>query len=150
MNRGDLCSYMIKHQIPYLTSKEIKGPLKSIITALKVIHKAGYLHNDLQPCNVLAQRKNMQQGFKVKLGGFSKVLKVEKASTLHEAQVNLYRAPEVIASNDRSTASDVWSLGVTLYVMGTGRFPFNSRHAIRNKPLIWKSDDAVHLGSNFR
>ena len=83
------------------------------------------------------------------MGGFSKVLPIGQASSLEESKVGLYPAPEVITSNDRSTASDVWSLGVTLYVLATGRFPFKSRHAICNKPLVWESRDYGHLSSDF-
>ena len=87
---------------------------------------------------------------KAKLGGFSKVLPIEEAASVQETKINLYLAPEVITSNDRSVASDVWSLGVTLYVLGTGRFPFNSKHGILNMPIIWKSEDTRHLSPDFR
>ena len=74
MNRRDLCCYMKKHQLPYLSHGELKKPLKNIISALKAIHQAGYLHNDVQPCNILLEKKKGQQTYKTKLGGFSKVL----------------------------------------------------------------------------
>ena len=57
MNRRDLCCYMKKHQLPYLSHGELKKPLKNIISALKAIHQAGYLHNDVQPCNILLEKK---------------------------------------------------------------------------------------------
>ena len=60
---------------------------------------------------------------------------------------NLYRAPEVHAGEPRSPASDVWSLGVTLYVMSTGRFPFKSKHAILNHPVNWTANDVDHLST---
>ena len=57
MNRRDLCCYMKKHQLPYMSEEEMRKPLKNIISALKVIHQAGYLHNDVQPCNILIEKK---------------------------------------------------------------------------------------------
>ena len=87
---------------------------------------------------------------KARLGGFSKVLPIEEATSVQKTKVNLYLAPEVITNNELSVASDVWSLGVTLYVLGTGRFPFNSMHEILNMPIIWKSEDTRHLSSDFR
>ena len=40
----------------------------------------------------------------------------------------LYLAPEVILSEEcgSTPASEVWSLGVTLYVLATGQYPFSS------------------------
>lgn len=132
MNRRDICCFMKRHHLPYLSEEEFRKPLKNIISALKTVHQAGFLHNDVQPCNILIEKKKGQQSFKTKLGGFSKVLPVGLASIVQETQVNLYRAPEVLTDNYRTTASDVWSLGVTLFVIATGRFPFKSRHAISN------------------
>ena len=141
---------MKKHQIPYLTHEEMKRPLKNIVSALKMIHGAGYLHNDVQPPSLLVERKNGSQSFKIKLGGFAKVMPQEFAAQVKESPAsNLYRAPEVHAGEPRSPASDVWSLGVTLYVMSTGRFPFKSKHAILNNPVNWTANDVDHLSTKF-
>lgn len=58
MNRCDLATFMKKHQLPYLTPEEIKKPLKNIVSALKIIHTAGYVHNDMQLSSLLVDKKN--------------------------------------------------------------------------------------------
>jgi len=51
----------------------------------------------------------------------------------------LYLSPETIMSNEleSSPASDVWSLGVTLFVLATGKYPFASAEEIIQAPLTW-------------
>jgi len=46
---------------------------------------------------------------------------------LYSETERLYLAPEVLAGNGGalSTASDIYSLGVTLYTLACGSFPFN-------------------------
>jgi serine/threonine protein kinase len=39
-----------------------------------------------------------------------------------------YVAPEIILEEPYSTAADIWSVGVLLYLMVTGRFPFNTEN----------------------
>ena len=55
MNRGDVATFLKERQIPYLSEKELKAPVRSIMKAIKVVHDHGFLHNDLQPCNVYLQ-----------------------------------------------------------------------------------------------
>ena len=114
-----------------------------------MLHQAGFLHNDVQMTSILVEKKNSSDNLKVKLGGFAKVMGQDVASSMREASVCLYRAPEVLNDNIRSTASDVWGLGVTLYVLSTGRFPFASKHAIVNRPLEWSQQDRQNHSAEF-
>ena len=58
MNQGDLASYMSNHCIKYLNEGELLDPVRSITKSLKAIHDRGFLHNDLQPCNVYLHRSS--------------------------------------------------------------------------------------------
>ena len=62
----------------------------------------------------------------------------------------LYLAPEAITSLERGIkpASEVWSLGVTLYVLATGRYPFLSKEAICETGFDWP--EAPPLSQNFK
>ena len=39
---------------------------------------------------------------------------------------SLYMAPELVQGGKASSKSDMWSLGVTLFVLATGRYPFKN------------------------
>ena len=75
MNQGDLASYMRSHHIVYLSESELLDKVHSITKSLKAIHEHGFLHNDLQPCNLYLHKKSSQRNgssLSVKLGGFAK------------------------------------------------------------------------------
>ncbi len=67
-NFGDLQTYMHKSKCTYLTELELIVPAKRVVAALKAIHMAGYVHNNIQPKSLLLHRGKSQ---KVTLGGFS-------------------------------------------------------------------------------
>ena len=45
MNRGDLASYMIEHNIPFLTEAEMRSVTKQILIALDALHANSIVHN---------------------------------------------------------------------------------------------------------
>lgn len=84
-------------------------------------------------------------GFSVKLGALSNARPIGAPPLVQDpddSQIEglngLYKAPEVILSNgeDTSEASDVWSLGVTLYVLTTGEFPFKTVSEVLNHDSV--------------
>ena len=160
MSKGDLRSFIYAHQYLYLTEDEIRKHAKSLALALVAIHGEGFLHNDVQLSSVLLHRHKSAGGYTAKLGALSHARPIgapalaqdPNQSTL-EGLNGLYKAPEVILSNgeDLSEASDVWSLGVTLYVSTCGSFPFKTSSDVINSKIDFnKTRHGVAFSEPFK
>jgi len=97
-----------------------------ICNGLQYIHDQGFVHHDLKPENVLFTRKG-----EVKLCDYA--LRRAKWSAIFERENKLagsvtpmYIAPEIIDKKAASPQSDMYSLGVILYLMFAGEFPFKA------------------------
>lgn len=101
---------------------------KQLFAALDVLHTAGYVHCDIKPDNLYVQ------GDTLRVGDFG--LTVRTQSFLQEsgqAGQIYYMSPEAYASNV-STASDVYSAGLTVYELWTNVQPFIvERHPLESQ-----------------
>ena len=97
-----------------LTAEETRGMLPPILRALHFVHSKGLLHGHIQPSNILAV------GEEVKLS--SDALSAPGENGGGAITRSSYAAPEV-ASGMRSTAGDVWQLGIALLEVLTQRGP---------------------------
>lgn len=93
---------------------------QGVLGGLIIIHNERIFHRDIKPENILMDEEKTP---KVSDLGISKMLgSVDQASstvgTLH------YMSPEMLGSEGASFPADIWSMGVTLYEMVTGRWPF--------------------------
>ena len=145
MSLGDMRSFIRAHGYLYLTEQEVRVSAKSLARALGAMHEEGFLHNDVQPSSILLHRHRNGKGFSVKLGALSHARPIGAPQLVYdpddyqiEGLNGLYKAPEVIISNgeNSSKASDVWSLGVTLYVLTTGEFPFKTVSEVLNHDSV--------------
>jgi hypothetical protein len=96
---------------------------EQLLSALECAHAAGVLHRDVKPGNVLVAADNA-----VKLTDFGiATYPGDPALT----QVGMvfgtpgYTAPERVRGEAATPASDLWSLGATLYTAVEGRGPFD-------------------------
>jgi formylglycine-generating enzyme required for sulfatase activity len=89
-----------------------------ILSGLEHLHLRAIIHRDLKPANVLLQ------GDTPRLAdfGIARILKTERQSGVI-AGTPSYMAPEVF-DGVRSEKGDIWSAGVLLYQMLSGRLPF--------------------------
>jgi len=95
--------------------------------ALAAVHRAGMLHRDLKAQNVMRDRDG-----RVLLTDFGAGRDLSETGPADRelAGTPLYLAPEVLAGQSASAASDVYSLGVLLYHVATGTFPVRG-HSLR-------------------
>ncbi len=106
------------------TQQRARQVCEQVLSALQASHQQGILHRDLKPGNVL-----LTSDGSVKVGDFG-VAKMAEGMHLTQAGMLLgtpaYLAPERIAGEPASEASDIYSVGVILYELLAGRKPFDA------------------------
>lgn len=95
---------------------------RQIIIGISYCHALGIVHRDLKPENLLLDHK-----FNIKIADFG-MAALETEDKLLETSCGSphYAAPEIVSGIPyHGFASDIWSCGVILYALLTGRLPFD-------------------------
>ena len=106
---------------------EIRAIMSAVLSAMAEAHQRGVVHRDLKPDNVLLRMDQQQPLPKVVDFGVAKILE-GTTYTVTGAMLGTckYMAPEQVERPELlSYPADVYSLGVTLFEMVTGRCPFD-------------------------
>jgi serine/threonine protein kinase len=121
-----------------LSPHAIFSILKQVTTALRYLHSAGYVHQDVKPCNILIDRHG-----RVMLADFGIGHSFASAGMVVGSPA--YQAPEALDDEPglrgEPEKEDVWALGVTLYQLLFGELPFHGStlfeivNDIRERPL---------------
>jgi serine/threonine protein kinase len=102
---------------------------QQLLSALAAVHAAGVLHRDVKPNNVLIAAGDAGDGLdeRAVLTDFG-IAQAEGDSRTTQANVVMgsagYTAPERLAGHDATPASDLWSLGATLFAAVEGHGPY--------------------------
>jgi len=95
---------------------------REICDGLAEVHRLGILHRDLKPGNILVDHEGHAR---ITDFGIARSLKAEKLTGLGAvAGTPEFMSPEQVEGGDIDQRSDLYSLGVVLYEMVTGRAPF--------------------------
>ncbi|MCL1809309.1 MAG: Stk1 family PASTA domain-containing Ser/Thr kinase [Clostridiales bacterium] len=137
---GKVLSDVIREEAPidYMRAIEIT---KQLASALSLAHKNQIIHRDVKPLNIL-----IAQDGTPKITDFG-IAKAVNAVTLIGAEGTImgsvhYFSPEQARGAYVDERSDIYSLGIVLYEMLTGRVPFDGDNPV-NVALMHVNDEMV-------
>jgi Tol biopolymer transport system component len=116
----------LRHKLPVKALGEAIGYAVQMADALNDAHQKGIVHRDIKADNIMVNSKNQVKVMDFGLAKLKGSLKITKATST--VGTLAYMAPEQIQGGDVDGRSDIFSFGVVLYEMLTGRLPFRSEH----------------------
>ena len=91
---------------------EVRHITKCLLKIVHSLHTIGIIHGDIKPENIMYNEITK----KVTLIDFE-----------YSRHTNNYASPEVLERNYKTSASDIWSIGVTIYTLLMGYNPYNNK-----------------------
>lgn len=124
MKGGDLLGLLENQPDSRFTEHRSKMYFKQMVASIRCCHDAGIVHLDLKPENFLLSGNKQV----LKLTDFGESQYCTPGGTIPPTQngTRTYKAPEIVEGRRVGPSADIWSLGVTLYLMLHGNFPFDS------------------------
>ena len=133
--------YVPGHTLRDVIRKEAPMPpgraltlLEPVVSALAAAHRAGLIHRDVKPENVLIADE--AHGGQIKVADFG-LAKAVSADTQHTATGGVligtvsYLAPELVIDGRADARADIYASGVVLYELLTGRKPHEGESPIQ-------------------
>ena len=119
---GTLGQYFKKKKFNF-SERQAMNIMSQLASGVKYLHQYGIVHRDLKPDNIMITQQNEYGVIKIMDFGLSKIV------SPHEKMVDgygtlSYVAPEVLLRTPYNKEVDIWSMGVILFYMLSGRLPF--------------------------
>ncbi|XP_059177146.1 dual specificity mitogen-activated protein kinase kinase 5-like [Physella acuta] len=126
MDGGSLDCYMPVHE------RALGQISLCVIEGMLYMWNLKILHRDIKPYNILVNTAGQ-----VKLCDFGVSTQLEKSIASSFLGTNVYMAPERVQGHDYGKPAEVWSFGVTLFELATGKLPFLS--------MKYSADNSISL-----
>lgn len=141
---GDLFSYIEKRgfRLPEPRACQI---IHKLCASVYYIHSYGIAHRDLKPENILMTDSTDEADIRLLDFGLSKIIGPTENCTEPYGTLS-YVAPEVLLEQPYTKAVDLWSIGITTYLLLAGCLPFDHESSEReiarqtiHDPVRWGS-----------
>jgi eukaryotic-like serine/threonine-protein kinase len=131
---GQTLAHMIEEEERDLAPVELAHLGLHLGSAVRYLHRNGFLHLDLKPSNIVAD------------GGRAKVIDLSLVRPPGPAPAGIgtwcYLAPEQARGSELGPAADVWGIGVVLFEAATGAPAFDDSHERSDdEPSVTASDE---------
>ncbi|GAB3598706.1 Stk1 family PASTA domain-containing Ser/Thr kinase [Microbacterium tumbae] len=136
---GEL-AYLVMEYLPGITLRELMREqrrltvpqtitiMDAVLAGLAAAHRAGIVHRDVKPENVL-----LAEDGRIKIGDFG-LARATTANTATGAQLLgtiAYLAPELVTRGTADARSDIYALGIMLYEMLVGEQPYKGEQPMQ-------------------
>jgi serine/threonine-protein kinase len=111
-----------------LTTEQTLDILEAVLSGLSAAHKAGIVHRDVKPENVL-----LADDGRIKIGDFG-LARAASANTATGAALLgtiAYLSPELVTRGIADTRSDIYAVGIMMYEMLAGEQPFKGEQPMQ-------------------
>ena len=113
-----------------LTEQQKDSILRQILAGIEFLHNQGIIHRDLKPQNILIVNRNGEYIPKITDFGISKKLDTNKSSVFTNSLAGIgtlaYASPEQLLGQTIKKNTDLWSFGVIVCWIFTGKLPFTA------------------------
>jgi len=116
----------------FLSARALRYPEVAALIAVEVCgarahaHGVGVLHRDVKPENVMVRKDGL---LKLMDFGIAQVLDLERMTVTGQLLGSpAYMAPEIIEGKPLDFRTDVFSVGIMLYLLATGNLPFTGKN----------------------
>jgi serine/threonine protein phosphatase PrpC len=123
--QGELLDTRIARR-PMLGLEEGRNIAIKLARAAAALHRHGIIHRDIKPDNVILENDG---SLKLVDLGVARVSVLEDFPPEDIPGTPAYMAPEMFAGEPGNVATDIYALGVTLFLAFTGEFPYGNSDA---------------------
>lgn len=108
-----------------LSQGDVESLITEVLKGLTFLNSKNLVHGDLKLSNILLQQE--ENDFIHKIGDLESCQEVGPINRKLKRCTPEIVAPEVLKANMYYFSSDVWSLGVLIFILFTGAYPFGRR-----------------------
>ena len=112
--------------------------LRQLVDAVAHLHSRDIVYRDLKPANVVVTRDPSPRAVLVDFGRAARLRRSERLNELPPLGTSLFQAPEVEERAEYGQQSDMWAVGVLIYLVVSWRMPFE--HSLEGLRCVLAGD----------